>query len=340
MDIVKFRTGNAKEAAEMGDNRERVSLTMNDEAKKRLERLLQDLQEIEEAAAGSKQSSVITCDVILSTLESPLRDPYAWKWIAFLLQEIRSQDNPEVGRTVVDNHFEVEPFINKNGCFRWSGNPVVWEKIKEWIIRLSGFFGSYPEVVPNSVPVYGLEGGLQALCDIATTVPELSPYIKRRCILDLAVQPKPDVLPTKTRPGYVEKREMPKLFEMIHPKPSFRSLEIEGSVARFAKMVLNHLLGKPLREPPVVVDLENSEVVIHGKIYAVDASVAHIIDQLLKGNGNPISRSTMQKNSNILKVENRIDRIIKDMREQQLLPIDIKTDESRRGYYLSEEWLA
>ena len=340
MDIVKFRTGKPKEAAVMGDK------SMNDEAKKRLERLLQDLQEIEEQAAGSKVPSEIRCDVILSTLESPLPDPSAWKWIADLLQEIRSKDNPEVAKTVVDYQFTIEPFINKKGCFRWRGNPRVWEEIKEWIARLSGFFGSNSEFFSISEIEYGVLGGLQAIGSIATTVPELSPYIKCRCILDLAVQLKPDVLPKKARSIFremPEERKMPKLFEQIEPKPSFHSLEFSESIPVIAKKVLNHLLGKPIRKPPIRVEFDESPihpyatVFVNEKPYTVEKVFALIVEQLVRANGNPISQRTITNNCPDLKKRElgRFRRIFD--RTQNKVPFEIENDNN--GFYLETEWL-
>jgi hypothetical protein len=72
----------------------------------------------------------------------------------------------------------------------------------------------------------------------------------------------------------------------------------------------------------------------------VDLKIAHIIDQLVKANGNPITRSTMRRNSEVLKLESRIDRIIKRINKEKLLPLEIKSDPEKRGYFLAREWLA
>ena len=318
---------------------------MNDQAKKRLEGLLQNLQEIEES---SVRSPFIKCDVISSTLESPLRDPAAWKWIADLLQELRLQDNKKEGRTLAYVHpVAVEPFEHGKGCIRWYGNPDVRDKLKEWIVRLSGFFKSYSEVVPNSKPEYGLEGGLQALCAIATNVPELSPYIKRRRFLNLAAKTKAKVLPTKmvTLCGefFIEKLEMPKRLEKFEPKPSFNVLEISESIPRLAMKVLNHLLGKPMRDPPIRVEFDESpkheyaKVFVNGKPYIVEKVFALIVEQLVRANGNPISQRTITNNCPDLKKLKlpRFSRIFE--KKQNKVPFEIEPN--TKGFYLKPEWL-
>ena len=57
---------------------------MKEEAKKRLERLLQDLQEIQEASP--KQ---ILCAVISSMVDSPLRAQATWQWVAKFVRASR-----------------------------------------------------------------------------------------------------------------------------------------------------------------------------------------------------------------------------------------------------------
>jgi len=86
---------------------------MKDEAKKRLEGFLQDLQEIEEASPIH-----IRCAFISSKLTSPLHDITAWQRIAEFFQANTLRDRLiVVGRKPI----LVEPFDDNKGCIRWRG---------------------------------------------------------------------------------------------------------------------------------------------------------------------------------------------------------------------------
>ena len=210
---------------------------MKEEAKKRLERLMQDLQEIQESSPLT-----ITCAVITSTAESPLRTQATWQWVAQFLRASRPDDD----NIVLDpKPIVVESFTDGKGCVRWCGLGSKRDAFKEWVTRLSGFFESNPELIPNAEPRYGIEGGLQALCAIADPVPELSTLIKRRRILQLAGL---RTLPPKT----------PIQIQKMKPRPSFDVMEIDATVPLFSLAVLNHLLGRPTRLSRIEVQIDKS----------------------------------------------------------------------------------
>lgn len=210
---------------------------MNDETK-RIESLLQDLQEIEEASTG-----FILCAVITSTLTSPLQNQADWEWIASLVPENRNQG----GIIVFDlKPVVVEPFRDGKGCIRWCGPDTKREALKVWLARLSGVFRSNPKYVPDTEPNYGVEGGLQVLCAVAATMPELSPMVKLRSILDLNHE-------------QAQPRKIPMQLQKVAPKLSFEALEINFSVPQFALKVLCHILSKPIDPPHVTAGIEQTQ---------------------------------------------------------------------------------
>ncbi len=295
---------------------------MKEEAKKRLERLLQDLQEIQEASP--KQ---ILCAVISSMVDSPLRAQATWQWVAKFVRASRHEDDSIV---LDPNPVVVEPFTDGKGCVRWCGQDSKRDAFKEWVTRLSGFCESNPELIPNAEPRYGIEGGLQALCAIAAPVPELSTLVKRRPILQLTGQ---RTLPPKT----------PTQIQKMKPRPSFDVMEIDVPVPVFALKVLNHLLGKPLRDPPIRVEINESpkhefaNVFVNGKPYIVEKVFALIVEQLVRANGNPISQRTITNNCPDLKKLTlpRFSRIFE--KKQNKVPFEIEP--STKGFYLKPEWL-
>ncbi len=293
---------------------------MNDEAKKRLERLTQDLQEIQESSPLK-----ITCAVITSTVDSPLRAQAAWQWVAEFVRASRHEDDPIVldPKPVV-----VEPFTDGKGCVRWCGLGSKRDAFKEWVVRLSGFFDSNPELVPNAEPRYGIEGGLQALCSIADPVPELSTLIKRRRILQLARR---RTLPPKT----------PIQIQKMMPRPSFDVMEIDATVPHFSLAVLNHLLGRPTRLSRIEVQIDKSSkaqyanVIVDGKPHLVDQEFALIVEQLLKANGIPVSQPTMVENCPDLAGLGRFSRIF--VKKRNKVPFEIESN--TKGFFLPPEWL-
>ena len=204
---------------------------MND-GTKRIESLLQDLQEIEEAS-----KRFIFCALITSTLTSPLQNQADWQRIANLVPENRNRP----GIIVLElKPIVVEPFTDGKGCIRWCGPASKREAFKVWLTRLSGVFTSNPKYVPDSEPKYGVEGGLQALCAVAATMPELSPMVKHLSIIDLNHE--------QTQPG-----KIPMPLQKVERKPSFEALEIDYSVPLFALKVLRHILSKPIDPPHVEI---------------------------------------------------------------------------------------
>jgi hypothetical protein len=288
---------------------------MKEEAKKRLERLLQDLQEIQEAS-----SERLRCAVISSTLVSPLRDNSVWQRVAEFVWETRDHDAPIV---IDPEPIVAEPNPDCTGCIRWCGDPDKREAFKSWLARLSGFFESNSELVPNTEPRYGTEGGLQALCAIAAQDPKLSALVKHRTILDL----------NQDLSGF---GKIPVKLVKMSPKPIFTAIEIDGLISSFSLNVLKLTLGRSLDQPPLIANIEKSHVVIRGEVYPVDLSIVHIIDQLVGAKGNPISRRTMQTNAPILADEPRLDRVISKICGTLGVPIESSTN----GYHLPPDWLA
>lgn len=292
---------------------------MKDEARKRLERLIQDLQEIQESSPLK-----ITCAVVTSTAESPLRTQATWQWVAQFLRASRPDDD----NIVLDpKPIVVEPFTDGKGCVRWCGLGSKRDAFKDWVTRLSGFFESNPELIPNAEPRYGIEGGLQALCAIAASVPDLSTLVKRRPILQLTGQ---RILPPKTPPQ----------IQKMKPRPSFDVMEIDAPVTYFSLAVLNHLLGKPTRRSRIEVQIDESpkaqyaNVIVDGISHLVDIEFALIVSELTKAEA-PISQPTMVKKFPILDGLGRFRRIFDKQRNK--VPFEIKGD--TRGFFLPSEWL-
>lgn len=292
---------------------------MKDEARRRLERLIQDLQEIQESSPLK-----ITCAVVTSTAESPLRTQATWQWVAQFLRASRPDDD----NIVLDpKPIVVEPFTDGKGRVRWCGLGSKRDAFKEWVTRLSGFFESNPELIPNAEPRYGIEGGLQALCAIADPVPELSTLIKRRRILQLAGL---RTLPPKT----------PIQIQKMKPRPSFDVMEIDATVPFFSLAVLNHLLGRPTRLSRIEVQIDKSpkaqyaNVIVDGEPHLVDKEFALIVRELTQAEA-PISQPTMVKKFPILGGLGRFRRIFNKQRNK--VPFEIMAD--TRGFFLPPEWL-
>lgn len=288
---------------------------MKEDARKRLERLLQDLQEIQEASSEQLQ-----CSVISSDLASPLRDHSAWQRVAEFVWETRDHDAPIV---IDPEPIIAEPNPDNTGCIRWCGDSDKREAFKAWLARLSGFFESNSELVPNSEPRYGIDGGLLALCAIAALEPKLSERVKHRTILDL----------NQDLSGF---GRIPAKLLKMSPKPIFTVVEIGGPISLFSLNVLKLVLGQSLDQPPLFANIEKSQVVIRGDVFPVDLSIVHIIDQLVQAKGNPISRKTMQANAPVLADEPRLDRVISKIRDTLHVPIE----SSKSGYSLPPDWLA
>lgn len=292
---------------------------MKEEAKKRLERLLQDLQEIQEASPKP-----VMCAVNSSTVDSPLRAQAIWQWVAEFVRASRHEDDSIV---LDPKPVAVEPSDGGKGCVRWCGLESKRDAFKEWVTRISGFFESNPELVPNAEPQYGIEGGLQALCAVAATVPELSRRVKRRTILRLSGK---RTLSPKTPPQ----------LQKMKPRPSFDVTEIDEPVTVFAVAVLNHLLGKPIGRLRIEVQIDESpkaqyaNVIVDGIAYLVDKEFALIVRELSKTEA-PISQPTMVKKFPILDGLGRFRRIFNKQRNK--VPFEIKAD--TRGFFLPPEWL-
>ncbi len=288
---------------------------MNEDARKRLEGFLYDLMSIDE-----KSPDNLRCAVVSSTLTSPLRDPAAWQWVAEFIRRSRDPNLPLVPdlKLVV-----VEPFMDGKGCIRWCGKDDKREAFKAWVDRFSAFINANPEVVPDFEPRDGIEGGLQALCAVAGSEPRLSALVKRRTILNLNEEQDPfDTIPAK--------------LDCIRPKPSFDVAEIDGMVLAFSLKALKRLLGRPIGEPPLSVNIPSSEVTVHGKVYPLDLKYVHFVDQLLRANGETITRRMMRDNCRILADEEHLERLIEPLEEM----IKIKVDRvARKGFRLPPEWL-
>lgn len=293
---------------------------MNEDAKKRLERLLQDLQEIEEASPMR-----VMCAVVSSSLESQVRSLATWLWVAGYVRERQKKDDPII---IDPNPIFVEPFQDGTGCLRWCGQETKREAFREWVIRLSGFFESNPDLVPDSESGYGVEGGLRSLCAIAAQVSEFSSQVKRGPILQLTGK--------RTLPP-----ETPLQIRKMSPRPSFEVMEIKVPVPSFALMVLSHLLGKPTKRSRIEVKFDDSpagqfaNVIVDGKSHLVDKEFALIVQQLLKADGIPVSQPTMVANCPELQDFGRFSRIFQKKKNRVPFTIDSNT----KGFFLPPEWL-
>ena len=287
---------------------------MNDEARKRLDRLLQQLKEIDEASSGRLQ-----CAVISSTLSSPIHDQSVWQWVARFVREPR----PREANIVLDPQpLSVQPSEDGKACVRWCGDPEKREAFKQWVVRLSGLFKSHPELVPDLEPRYGVEGGLEAICAIASAGTHYPDLVKKRRILDLARKriliPKP-----------------PKRLTKIDVKPSFDVIEIDDLAPRFSLKVFSRLLGKPI-DSPLRVEFDGSAgsqdaiIVVNGERFFVDRECGLVVEQLLSANGTPLSQPRMIQNDPALKGIGRVKRLFGKKRNR--LPFKLGSD--RRGFWL------
>ncbi len=135
------------------------------------------------------------------------------------------------------------------------------------------------------------------------------------------------------------------------PLPTFFIDQVNGWATSFTLKVVNKVLGTPGRGPRLSVDVDQTTVTLDGTRYDADVVYVLILLELLKAKGFPITRSAMQTNQATLKLEARLDRKIKDIREGKGLrfriPIrsskekGLKPEEKKgEGYWLPSEYLA
>ncbi len=76
----------------------------------------------------------------------------------------------------------------------------------------------------------------------------------------------------------------------------------------FLLQVIDYVLGTPLGNPGLTVNLKIKEVTVYGKTYPLDLPYILIVDSLVRANGNLTSFSQMQKDHGELLEYERIDR--------------------------------
>jgi hypothetical protein len=104
------------------------------------------------------------------------------------------------------------------------------------------------------------------------------------------------------------------------------------------------LLGEPLRQSRLSVDVPTKTVTLDGKTYGFDDPVPVVIlHELVKANGRPITRAWLRQHP-VLKDEERLDWKIADIRTGKhgvpfCIPIQTAEKESP-GYLLPPDYLA
>jgi hypothetical protein len=300
---------------------------MKDDQKRRLWRLRDDLADLADADFRPFGFGIVRAS---PAVRIPM--PNGWNFLTFWLEGLL--DSNEIIRPRPHPWFD--PFPNGSACVRWWGDAKGITAFQKWAERASNLLRKDPDWPPSVEIEPGYHGMIAAFVTFAKQDSELSPFVESRKLVDLNSLPRG------------EKTLISKTLLHRDPLPTFSVEEVKDWATRFSANLLRKLLGAPIREPRLSVDVRKSTVTLDGKTYGVDLVYVLIVHELLKANGTPITRTHMKQNQPDLALDTHLERRINDLRKprmksRKVLPfqLPILTAEPRtKGYYLPSDYLA
>ena len=286
--------------------------------------------------------NTLNLQIISSVPQTAISDDEIWEFLAGQVSATRPDDSPI---TFEVKPIWLEPFPDKTRCVRWSGNATQAAALKEWLTALSRFdyeLGdsaverderSWHEekqlavLLPNSSDrTVSYFDGLLVLRDMIFKDGDLRSFVAERKIFNSEQQ---------------SKRESPASFyDLLSTVPSicFEEVRFEVPITKVATTVLEKLYATRIG-PRLRANLMNSTVTLDGQIYHLKPLYVAIVDQLIRAGGNPITRSSMRKNSKTLAPDERLDRkIIYLKRDHKEIGRLIRSEETK-GYFIPREYL-
>ncbi len=299
---------------------------MGADLSKRLGRLRDNLRELKDARQGPCGFGVVSIDGA-----SGVRLPHQTAWQFLDLQELRLSVPTPYNLDRYEDQIRLrpdpwyDPAPGGTSALRWWGDRERVPRFREWAERASAVCHSDPDVDLGVAFEPGYHGLLSAFVQLAKAgTSGLSAVVHSRPLLATSSVPesKRALLPPPLRPPG-------------HPAV-IRFDDVLAPAEQFAEAVIDWMLRGPCRGPRLVVDVESESVTFDGKTHFPGDVFVHILHELVKARGIPISRRDMQENR-VLKDQERLDRDIKALKAK--LKIDIRTM-PHKGYYLPKEYWA
>lgn len=288
---------------------------MLDSTKRRLERLADDAQELDDSSHSMFGFALIAGPKVIR-----IRDPQRWarigKYVAIHTEDPLVMTSPPYW-------VELDPEVRR--CISWWGDSEGVERFKEWTERMSSLFEGDATLLGDIAHESGTFGALCALCELAQHKPELSDLVRKRVIR----------IPEQLLGRQLIQRDKPW-------KNKVFVLEAAKRGPHFARDIINYLLGQLPRGPRLNVYPERNRVTIDGDGYQLNREYVLVLEVLLKANGNTVSRRSMAEQQPALKHwENDLDHVIKER-----LPRDCPALRGvieavpRKGYRIVKDYLA
>ena len=294
------------------------------------------------AAFAATTPNTLNLQIISSVPQTGILDTEIWEFLAGQVSAARPDDSPIA--------FEVkpvwlEPFPDRTRCVRWSGNVTQAAALKEWLTALSRFdYELGNSAVESDERSWHEEKQLAVLLPSPSdrTVSYFDGLLVLRDLMFKDGDLRSFVAEQKFSISEQQlKRESPVSFhDLLTTVPSICFVEIRFDVpiTKVATTVLEKLYATKIG-PRLRANLKNSTVTLDGQVYPLDPVYAAIVDQLIRAGGNPITRSSMRKNSQTLAPEERLDRTIGYLRRDCKEVGQLIQPEGRMGYLIPRDYL-
>lgn len=236
----------------------------------------------------------------------------------------------------------LDPFPDGTGCIRWFGDANGIAAFQEWAGR-AGRILSDLEIIPEhtttkEVPndrfgrklVIGdplLAGGkpYRMLEQLALALKQECPEFVEQIMLDSAQLGSAE---QQRKIGVPIMEGKPVTFSFLRLPP----LQ-QRAISSFKKLC--RLRG----EPRLAVDVKNLTVTLDGLTYPLDHEHVLVLESIISGGGNPVSRKTMQDRHASLALNDRLDRKIDDLKQRCPEVYELIARIPRKGYSISKAYL-
>jgi hypothetical protein len=196
--------------------------------------------------------------------------------------------------------------------------------LQDWASRASATLLKHVTLPEGVDAEPGYHGALRTLVQVAKVRDDLTQFVTSTPLLDVGAL------------AVAGRRSLPLSLQVVDPPPVFTFDDVRGRADRFALRVMTALLAGSPHRPRLVVDVEAKAVTLDGKTCWPGDVYVHILHELLKARGRPVSRTEMRNVDPILKLQGRLDKDIK--RLKATLKIGITS--SKKGFSLPEDYWA
>ena len=322
---------------------------MDARTKQRLERLRDDLAEIDELHGNFRFR------IIYSEPETLLMHAQSWQ---FLEQHLGKGKDTVV--LFPKPHF-FDPFDGGKRCVFWNGNSDGIEAFKKWLTRLGAFLKSQPDLLPSkgtekAVPAEETKGELprgkrvvEPKCPVEKKFNRTLACLWSLALLDPAFSESIcewDIVDTKKLPpaslpiALQQQEKLPPDFlpVTLEQSPKFVMQEPTMRATEFGAMMIDRLLGQFPRPPRLTVNDTTNIVWLDSVPYEFDILHIHILKIIADAKGHPVSRAKMKEDT-LLNEEERLDRTINLRLKKRHKAIGDLIHSDRRGYWIDKEYL-